>query len=99
MNKRIDQNKKNIIDWINHIERIVKHILPVMSAFAPSGNGTGKIKRGELPKTTLAWGSKCSRREATRKEDWSRRAHWHRRRNLAKRRKETPTEKKGVDSL
>ena len=26
----------HIIDWINHIGRIVKHMLPVMSTFAPS---------------------------------------------------------------
>ena len=27
--------QQNIIDWINHIGRIVKHMLPVMSDFAP----------------------------------------------------------------
>ena len=28
--------QQNIIDWINHIGRIVKHMLPAMSNFSPS---------------------------------------------------------------
>ena len=39
LNKGIEENclllQQNIIDWINHIGRIVKHMLPVMSDFAP----------------------------------------------------------------
>ena len=30
------KEQQNIIDWVNHIGRIVKYMLPVMSAFAPS---------------------------------------------------------------
>ena len=35
LSKRINRTK-NTIDWINHTGRIVKHMLPVVSAFAPS---------------------------------------------------------------